>query len=129
MTTAAHFRTEDDQHAVLLSALRVMVENDGDTWFARGIEIDYAAAGTSLADVRERFVRGLQRTIEENLKRYNSIQRILRWAPEDVVAAFQECERTYELTHVSAFDLSNKVPSFPYHQLVFAERAPQTGNC
>lgn len=129
MTTAAHFRTEDDQHAVVLSALRVMVENDGDTWFARGIEIDYAAAGTSLADVRERFVRGLQRTIEENLKRYKSIHRILRWAPEDVVVAFQECERKYELTHVSEFDLSKELPNFPFHQLVFAARTPQTGTC
>lgn len=101
MTSAVHFKNGEDCHAVVLQALHVMVEQDGDTWFAQGIEIDYAAAGTSLEDVRARFERGLRRTIEENLKRHSSIERILKWAPEEVVQAFGSCERKYELDHLS----------------------------
>lgn len=89
-----------------------MVEHDGGTWFAQGIEIDYAAAGTSLDDVRARFERGLRRTIEENLKRHNSIERILKEAPADVRQAFEGCDRKYALTHVLAFDLSDVAPYF-----------------
>lgn len=126
MTTAAHIQTVDDQHAVVLSALRVMVERDGESWFAQGIEIDYAASGTSIDDVKERFERGLKRTIEENLRRYQSIARILRWAPAEVVAEFDQCQQRFSFSHVSYHDLSDDMPAFPYRRIAFAERQSAT---
>lgn len=126
MATVTHVQTSDDQHAVLLSALHVMVENNGGTWFAQGVEIDYAAAGTSLADVQDRFARGLSRTIEANLKRHNSIERLVKYAPTEVREAFRASAVKFELTQLSAFDLSDSLPgSFPFNRLVFAERTRQ----
>jgi hypothetical protein len=125
MTLATHVQTKDDQHAVLLSDLHVMVEHNGATWFAQGVEIDYAASGASLEDVQDRFERGLRRTIEANLKRFNSIERLLKYAPAEVREQFHASAIRFELTHRSVFDLSNNIPSsFPFHRLVFAERIP-----
>lgn len=129
MTSATHMKTDDDQHAVLLSALHVLVEQNGRTWFAQGIEIDYAASGVSLEDVQERFERGLRKTIEANLARHGGIERLLKYAPADVRERFQAA-RKFKLDHYSVFDLSDKLPaSFPFQKLVFAERQPTPAHC
>jgi len=128
MATAAHVQTKDDKHAVVLS-LHVMVEQNGATWFAQGVELDYASAGSSMDDVQDRFARGLRSTIEANLKRHNSIERLLKYAPVAVREQFKASAMAFELNLVSSFDLADNLPSsFPFHRLVFAERT-QTATC
>lgn len=77
--------TEDGNKSVVgMLNLRVVVIPDGDLWFAQGLDVDYAAAGTSLEDVKARFESGLAGTVHEHLKMYAGIERILTPAPADV---------------------------------------------
>lgn len=76
--------TSGSTHVVHIGNLRVLIVNDDSSWFANGLEIDYAAQGSSLKDVKHRFERGLAATIDQHLKVYGSIDRILKPAPEDV---------------------------------------------
>jgi len=57
------------------------------------------------------------------LKRHNSIERLLKYAPVAVREQFKASAMAFELNLVSSFDLADNLPSsFPFHRLVFAER-------
>lgn len=73
----------DEQHArVYIDALRVIiVEESPGVWSALGVEIDYAASGESLDAVRQNFERGLALTIHANLRKFGTIERLLRFSP------------------------------------------------
>jgi hypothetical protein len=58
-------------------------------WLAQGLEIDYAAQGKSLAEVKQRFQDGLRATITEQLKQFKGISQILVPARADVFVEFQ----------------------------------------
>lgn len=89
VTTAFHAESEDGaEHVVGIGNLRVMLFNDGDSWFAQGLEIDYFAEGNDLDDVKERFRNGLVATIDYHLKLYGDIGGILQVAPPDVWKEF-----------------------------------------
>jgi hypothetical protein len=84
---AVHAKSKDGySHIVGLGNIRVILLHDesSDYWFARGLEIDYAAQGDSEADVKARFGEGLCKTISENLKVYGTIDKLLKVAPQDV---------------------------------------------
>jgi hypothetical protein len=86
---AFHGSTKDGtKHVVGIGNLRVMIVPDGDFWFAQGMEIDYAAQGSSLADVKKKFEAGLRATIHEHLRIYGNIEKILRVAPTAVWQEF-----------------------------------------
>jgi predicted RNase H-like HicB family nuclease len=57
--------------------LRVIVWLRDGFWFARGLEIDYAAQGKSLDEVKANFERGLALTIEEHLKVFGNLNHML----------------------------------------------------
>ena len=83
-TTAFHGQSEDGFNVVGIGNLRVVLIQDDDAWFAQGLEIDYAAQGSSVEDVKKKFAQGLCATLHENLKAYGNIERILRVAPPQV---------------------------------------------
>ena len=72
---------EDER--VNIGNLRVAISEDGGRWFAQGLEIDYAADGTSLEDVKTRFERGLDLTIGEHIRRFRNIDHLLVGAPPE----------------------------------------------
>lgn len=76
-----------DEHIVGLKALRVLLSKDGNSWFAQGLDIDYAAAGASIESVQENFEAGLCLTVHEHLKMYGHISKFLVVAPQE---AWQE---------------------------------------
>lgn len=80
---AFHGKTEDGSIVGMLN-LRVVVIPDGQMWFARGLEIDYAASGTSIEDVKKGFQEGLYATVDEHLKVYGDIEKLLKPAPLEV---------------------------------------------
>ncbi|MGD9584031.1 MAG: hypothetical protein AB7V26_10260 [Lysobacterales bacterium] len=80
---------DEASHEVLVAALRVLVVRDNAHWFARGIEIDYAASGESLEDVQRRFESGLAMTIRAHLQKYRTVSRLLKWAPPAVVEEYE----------------------------------------
>ena len=63
--------------------LHVAITCDDRDWFAQGYEIDYAACGTSLDDVKKRFQNGLAATIHEHLTLFGTIESLLVPAPPE----------------------------------------------
>lgn len=79
-TQAVHLQA-DANHTVVVDSLRVIICPDGDGWFAQGIEIDYAAYGSSIEAAQLNFERGLAQTIHLHLERFGEIDRLLKFAP------------------------------------------------
>jgi hypothetical protein len=69
------------QPAVELLNLQVIVAPEAGMWVAQAVEIDYAAAGESLEDVKERFEDGLAATIHEHLLMFGHLDSLLASAP------------------------------------------------
>ena len=108
MTHLLHAQ-ESGRHAVAVDALRVLIVKDGNSFFARGIEIDYAATGDSIQDVQDRFGRGFCLTLAAHLKKFGVIDRMLKWAPRSVVQEYEQNKDHYEFTQISLHEL----PDFP----------------
>ena len=68
--------------------LRVLITVEDGFWFAQGLEIDYAAQGSSLTDVRERFENGLMATVNEHLRVYGKLDALLQPAPVEQWKSF-----------------------------------------
>ena len=62
-----------------------MVTRDENLWIAQGLEIDHVAQGSSLAEVKQLFQEGFLATVNEHLKRFNSIEGMLVGAPREVL--------------------------------------------
>lgn len=80
MRTAAAEEGKRLIEAELLN-LQVILAPEAGMWVAQAVEIDYAAAGESLEDVRERFEDGLAGTIHEQLKMFGDLDALLTPAP------------------------------------------------
>jgi hypothetical protein len=109
-TVAVH-ATSGEHHFVVFGDLRVMVLQDEDgSWFARGLEVDFAEQGTSVKDVQDRFERSLSSTINAHLKRHGHIRNLLRIAPPDVWKEFYEngAVKRFDVTTASAHRLLPK---------------------
>jgi hypothetical protein len=72
------------RHLVGVGNLRVIITKDDGSWFAQALEIDYAAEGISLSDVKRRFEQGLEATIDEHLKRHGRLEQLFQPAPRDI---------------------------------------------
>ncbi len=84
-------------------------------WYAQGLEIDYAAQGNSLEEVKERFSRGLTLTINEHLTIHGTIKHMLVPAPPDVWVEFIESKGHLKEKY-SLVSLHNM---FPYDEIDF----------
>src|SRR5689334_16646461 len=83
-TVAFHGQSPDGTHHVVgIGNLRVVIVPDGESWFAQGLEIDYAVQGTSESDVKKKFEYGLKATVEEHLMIHGTIENLLKVAPPD----------------------------------------------
>ena len=60
-------------HAAAVKALHVHLLQDGNGWFAQGMQIDYSACGETLDEVKHNFAHGLCLTINEHLLMYGHI--------------------------------------------------------
>jgi hypothetical protein len=68
-----------DAHIVAVWNLRVWVtEEDDGFFFAQGLEVDYAAQGSSLEEVMNTFFEGFTRTIDAHLREYKDISNFLK---------------------------------------------------
>lgn len=82
--TAKHYK-EGERDVVEIGELRVLVVQDGDWWFAQGLEIDCSAQGKSEEEVKTAFMRSLVATAHAYLTELGSIQKFLRPAPPEVL--------------------------------------------
>src|SRR5665213_1188256 len=83
-TLAVHLAHPDGEHHIVgIGNIRVILIPDGNRWFAQGLEIDYAAQGNSVSEAKKQFEDGLTATIEEHLRVYGNIDKVLRVAPNE----------------------------------------------
>src|SRR5688500_14145846 len=107
MAKVVHVQT-GHEHAVSVGSLRVFViEEKPNVWSALGLEIDYAASGESLEDVKARFADGLNRTIRLHLQKFGNVENLLRWAPPAEWKNLLD-KRQFRLTMVDSYKLEQQ---------------------
>ena len=73
----------DDEPATIETTLRVLLLRDGTQWVALGLELDYAASGHDVDDVKDRFEKGLEATVNEHVSVHGSVEKLLNTAPQE----------------------------------------------
>lgn len=122
-TSVFHFE-DDDEHAVLIQSLRVVIVQDGEQWFAQGLELDYAAAGVSQEDVKSRFEDGLAATIREHLKVYGSVRKMLNVAPQAAWNLWLTEGQKYKFDQTSFHPIQTtdaEIHDFPFRGIAYME--------
>jgi hypothetical protein len=113
-------------HVVGVGDLRVIVLKTGDFWFARGLDIDYAAQGLTLQEVKRNFERGLEQTIDRHLQVFGNIERLLSPTPPDAWKKLvYSPSRSFRYSQVSTHRLSDKLKSLLKSEAISFIR-PQT---
>jgi hypothetical protein len=83
--SAQQFVHGDGRHVVEIKNISVAIYQKGKRWIAQGVEIDYIAQGNSVDDVKRAFEIGLEATINQHLKIHGDIDRLLKFAPDNVL--------------------------------------------
>ena len=109
---------DGDCHAVLLGALRVLVcEEEPGLWSAQGVEIDFAASGTSVEDVQTRFEYGLSNTLRNHIEKFGGIDKLLRFAPQNVWGDLVENAKHYNLNIIRVHEIQQA--PLPYGMIAY----------
>ncbi len=116
-THVVHFQ-DGDCHAVLVGALRVLVcEEEPGIWSAQGIDIDFAASGTSVDDVQIRFEYGLSNTLRNPIDRFGGIEKLLRFAPQNVWVDLVGNAKQYNLNLIRVHEIQQD--PLPYGMIAY----------
>lgn len=106
--------------ALVALNLQVILAPDGDQWVAQAIEIDYAAAGDSKEDAKERFQEGLTRTITAHFKRFGHLDNFVVSAPAAYWRDQVKKGDMYLFKAVSMHEFEEAaVPGFPFGTINF----------
>lgn len=105
------------RYEVRVSDLHVLIVNDGEHFYAQGVEVDYAAGGDSLEDVQSRFQHGLRATINANIERFGDVSRLLKPTPGEIIEQLEE-PQAFEFSMTCTADLE-EFPGFPYNRIAF----------
>lgn len=82
---AIHAKDEDGIHHVVgMKNIRVVIVPDDGSYFAQGLDIDYAAQGETIEEVKSNFEKGFKATIDQHLKVYGSLRNFIRVAPAEI---------------------------------------------
>lgn len=88
--------------------LSVLIVPDENFWFAQGLEINYGAQGDSVEDAQANFQAGLLATICQHLKVYGNIEKLLKFAPSEIlVEAAKNKSQIQRLTQVSFLEIAD----------------------
>lgn len=124
-TTAVHGKAGSN-HVVGIGNMRVVIQQEGKhLWFAQGLEIDYAADGTTLEEVKVNFESGLCATIDLHIKAYGSIEKLLKVAPPSAWVELLEEGKRMRYSQVSFHEgagASCFPSSFPFTGIDYLER-------
>lgn len=120
--TAIHAKAGDGTNFVGIGGLRVVIIHEGDEWFAQGLEIDYAAQGNSLKDVQKNFQEGLRATVQEHLKAYGTIEKILKVAPNQIWKEMLVTGERFRHSQISVCKLDSAKMPIPYESINYLER-------
>jgi hypothetical protein len=118
--TAIH-GTDGSTHIVGIGNIKVIICKDDDAWFAQGLDIDYAANGHTLEEVKENFQVGLEGTIDLHIKAYGNIEKFLKVAPQEVWDELRAAGDHYRYSQVSFHEDLSK--TLGYQGINFIEPA------
>lgn len=115
--------------AVAISSLRVFIlKDESGGWFAQGMDIDYAAQGKTLKEVKSRFEAGLTATIHEHLQAYGGLSQFLRPAPPEAWTEYYDGlggkRLSYSQVSIHQLDGENKMPFRDIAYIEPAQAAP-----
>lgn len=112
-------------HAVRIESLRVLVCQDGDgLWFAQGIDLDYAAGGTSIEDAQQRFERGLLATVRAHIDHFGTIERLLQAPPVENWLPLASAAKGFVFSSTSVHELPVDA-GFPFRRVEYFEGGRQ----
>ena len=113
--------SHDNHHVVGFGNLRVLICEEDGAFFAQGLELDYAAQGNSLADAQKQFESGLAATVQEHLRIFGSIEKMLKQAPEQVWKEILSVKTasSHSLSQVSMHDVGRELPKNFHENLPF----------
>ena len=103
-----------------LDSIKVLLMNDDGSWFAQGLEIDYAAEGTTELDVKKRFEFGLVRTLHAHLETKGTIDGLLKVAPKEIWETYFSAAQQVRLACSTAsihFVPTKKVTKLPPQEI------------
>ncbi len=133
LSTEVLHAEDGNKHLVGVKDLHVMLLKDGDSWFAQGIEIDYAASGESLSEAKKNFEDGLAMTIKLHIAKHGTIEKMLRPAPPASWKEFYESPADSKALYstVEAYEVLKRAPSiaksavpFGFGRLLFIKAEP-----
>ena len=122
--TAIHVK-DGDVHLVGIGNLRVVLVQDGNAWFAQGLDIDYAAEGATLESVKNAFETGFCCTIHEHLRVYGKIDKFLKPAPVEVwkEMLYDQLANLSRFSQVSVHTIAaNVVTYLPFNGIQYIQR-------
>lgn len=127
--TSAMHAQHGKAHVVGLNALRVMLLEDEGSWFAQGLEIDYAASGRTIDEAKSNFEEGFRKTIHEHLLMHGGIERFLKVADQAAWDEYLQPPTSAEKLSFSCVQLYD-IPSkdemefkLPFDSIAFISRA------
>ena len=126
MQPAAAFHVKlGDNHVVGILNLKVILIQEAGSWFAQGLEIDYAAEGKTLEEVKAAFEKGFCGTIYENLRVYGKLDKFLVPAPVEIwKEMFYDCSDMNAFSQITVHNLAEKVGSLlPFKAIEYIQRA------
>ena len=121
-STTVRATTKQGQPIVGIGDLRVVLTQEGNYWYAQGLEIDYVAQGDSLEVAKEHFETGLASTFHENLRIHGTVQPLLVPAPIEVwKERFNPGSSTERYAHLPVHGIRNlaQLESALPHRLPF----------
>ena len=77
-----------DTHVLAVWNLRVWVTEEKGQFFAQGLEVDYAAQGSSLEEVMKIFGEGFSRSIDAHIREFGNIAQFLKPVSAEVMMDF-----------------------------------------
>lgn len=114
-----------DCHTVILTSLRVLIEQEGSHWFAQGLEIDYAASGDSLEDVKSNFENGLIGTIHDHIHVHGTLDKFMKAAPpetwEPVLKGLLQLSLSMKVLFPIGQAKQTDHVGFPFNQIAYLE--------
>jgi hypothetical protein len=120
--TAVQVDAPDGSQVVVCENLRVLVTKQDGVWIAQGLEIDYAAEGDTIPQVKQRFEQGLAMTIESHLRVHNNIRKLLSaQAPPELWAEYFDKKNTLRRFVHSQAMMMQLQRHLPFDRIVWLE--------
>ena len=111
-----------DNNIAAADILRVLLLKDAGGWFAQGLEIDYAAGGSNIAETKTNFETGFCKTVHEHLILHGTIDNLLKVAQREALDEFYKysCFSFHVVEKKSLF-LPRGI-AFPFSEIAFISR-------